>query len=337
MNRFKFFSRIYFALFLLVVIFIIGISGFMFIEAYSLNEAFYMTVITVSSVGFGVVRELSAEGRLFTSFLIIISFGTFAYAISVITTYVVSGEFRNYYKDYKVNKAVENIEGHIIVCGYGRNGRQATKSLKLHNESFVVIEKNPKITERMRNEKECLFVEGDATLDEVLDRAQITKAKALITALPNDADNLFVVLSARQMNPNLNIISRASETASYNKLKIAGANSIIMPDKVGGEHMASLVTNPDVKEFLDMISVGGKHDINLEEICYNELPKDKPFRTIRELSAAYQTGCMIVGFKTTGGDFVINPAADTELVPNSKLFVLGKANQIKQLNKIFNI
>ncbi|MBT3571339.1 MAG: potassium channel protein [Flavobacteriales bacterium] len=337
MKRFNFFSRIYFALLLLLLIFVIGISGFVYIEGYSLNEAFYMTVITVSSVGFGVVRELSAEGRIFTSFLIIISFGTFAYAISVITTYVVSGEFRNYYKDYRVNKSVENMSEHIIVCGYGRNGRQAAESLKLHNENFLVIEKNLKITERMRNEKSCLFIEGDATLDDVLGKAQISKAKALITALPNDADNLFVVLSARQMNPKLNIISRASETASYSKLKIAGANSIIMPDKVGGEHMASLVTNPDVMEFLDMISIGGKHDINLEEISYNELPKDKPFRTIRELSAAYQTGCMIVGFKTTGGEFVINPAADTELVPNSKLFVLGKADQIKQLNKIFNI
>ena len=337
MKRFTFLSRIYFSLFLLVVIFFIGISGFMYIEDYSLNEAFYMTVITVSSVGFGVVRELSAAGRIFTSFLIIISFGTFAYAISVITTYVVSGEFRNYYKDYRVNKAVENIEDHIIVCGYGRNGRQATKSLKLHNESFIVIEKNPKITERMRNEKVCLFVEGDATLDEILEKSKISKAKALITALPNDADNLFVVLSARQKNPKLNIISRASHNASYNKLKVAGANNIIMPDKVGGEHMASLVTNPDVMEFLDMISVAGDHDINLEEIAYNELPKDKSFKTIRELSAAYHTGCMIVGFKTTEGKFVINPSADTELVPNSKLFVLGKVEQIKELNKIFNI
>jgi len=309
----------------------------MYIETYSLNEAFYMTVITVSSVGFGVVRELSAEGRLFTSFLIIISFGTFAYAISVITTYVVSGEFRNYYKDYRVNKSVENISKHIIVCGYGRNGRQATKSLKLHNEKFVVIERKSEITERMRNEKECLFVEGDATLDEVLERAQISKAKALITALPNDADNLFVVLSSRQKNPNLNIISRASHSASYNKLKVAGANSVIMPDIVGGDHMASLVTNPDVMEFLDMISVGGDHDINLEEIAYDELPKDKPFRTIRELSATHQTGCMIVGFKTADGEFVINPSADTVLVPNSKLFVLGKAEQINELNKILNI
>ena len=142
MKRFNFFSRIYFALLLLLLIFVIGISGFVYIEGYSLNEAFYMTVITVSSVGFGVVRELSAEGRIFTSFLIIISFGTFAYAISVITTYVVSGEFRNYYKDYRVNKSVENMSEHIIVCGYGRNGRQAAESLKLHNENFLVIEKN---------------------------------------------------------------------------------------------------------------------------------------------------------------------------------------------------
>ena len=337
MKRLKLLSRIYFALFLLVVIFLVGISGFIFFEDYSLVEAFYMTVITVSTVGFSEVNALSDNGRLFTAFLIITSFGIFAYAISVITTYVLSGEFRNYYKDYKVNKSVENISGHIILCGYGRNGRQAAQSLKVHGEKFVVIEKDSTITERMRNEKECLFVEGDSTLDEVLEKARITQAKAVITTLPNDADNLFVVLSARQKNPELNIISRASHNTSYNKLKVAGANSVIMPDIVGGDHMASLVTNPDVMEFLDMISIGGSHDINLEEIAYNELPNDKRFKTIRELSAAYQTGCMIVGFKTNEGEFVINPSADTELVPNSKLFVLGKVEQIKELNKIFNI
>lgn len=337
MLRFKFLSRIYFALFLLIVIFFVGISGFVFFESYTISEAFYMTVITVSTVGFNEVHVLSDNGRLFTAFLIITSFGIFAYAISVITTYVLSGEFRNYYKDYRVNKSIENINNHVIVCGYGRNGRQSTESLKLHNQQFLVIEKDSKRTEKMRNEKTCLFVEGDATLDNVLDNAKIKNAKALITTLPNDADNLFVVFSARQKNPNLTIISRASESSSYNKLKIAGANNVIMPDKVGGEHMASLVITPDVVEFLDMISVGSSHHINLEEIAFNKLPKGENIRTIRELSATHQTGCMIVGFKTADGEFVINPSADTALVPNSKLFVLGKAEQINELNKILNI
>ncbi len=337
MKDFKFLSRIYFALALLLIIFLVGISGFIFFEDYSLAEAFYMTVITVSTVGFSEVHALSDGGRLFTAFLIITSFGIFAYAISVITTYVLSGEFRDFYKDYKVNKTVEKINGHTIICGYGRNGKQASKSLKLHNENFVVVEKDAKSTERMRKEKTCLFIEGDATIDQVLDQARIKNAKALITALPNDADNLFVVLSARQKNPDLLIISRASHNSSYNKLKIAGANNIIMPDKVGGEHMASLVVTPDVMEFLDVISVGGSHDINLEEIAFHKLPEGEQFKTLREMSAAHKTGCTIVGFKTAEGEYIINPSADTELIPNSKLFVLGKAEQIRELNKILNI
>ncbi len=337
MNRFKIFSKIYFAIILLISIFVFGILGFFIIEDYSLNEAFYMTVLTVSTVGFNEVRELSSQGRIFTAFLIITSFGTFAYAISAITTYVLSGDFKNYYKDYRVNKEIENIDNHVVVCGFGRNGRQATDSLKLHHQQFVVVEKNSERTDRMRNEKTCLFVEGDATLDNTLDKAKIGTAKALITTLPNDADNLFVVLSARQKNPNLTIISRASQNSSYNKLKVAGANNVIMPDKVGGEHMASLVITPDVVEFLDMISVGSSHHINLEEIAFNKLPKGDNINTIRELSATYKTGCMIVGFKTADGEFVINPSADTRLVPNSKLFVLGKAEQINELNKILNI
>ena len=337
MMRFKLVSRIFLAISLLVVIFLIGISGFIFFEDYSLADAFYMTVITVSTVGFSEVHTLSDNGRLFTAFFIIATFGIFAYTISVITTYVLSGEFRNYYKDYRVNKSIEKINNHIIVCGYGRNGKQATESLKLHNEEFLVVEKKTENINRLRQKHSCLFIEGDATFDDVLDRAQITKAKALITTLPNDADNLFVVLSARQKNPDLLIISRASQNSSYNKLKVAGANNVIMPDKVGGEHMASLVITPDVVEFLEMISVAGSHQINLEEISFNNLPKENGFKNLRELSANYKTGCTVVGFKTPEGEYVINPSADTILIPNSKLFVLGKVEQIAELNKILNI
>ncbi|HJM15982.1 MAG TPA: potassium channel protein [Flavobacteriales bacterium] len=331
------FSRIYFALFLLLLIFVVGVIGFVFFENYTVKEAFYMTVITVSTVGFNEVRELTDNGRMFTAFLIITSFGTFAYAISVITTYVISGDFRNYYKDYQVNKEVEKLKNHIIVCGYGRNGKQATKSLMVHKQNFLVIENGEKALEDIRSSKSCLFIEGDATDDKVLEKANVKDAKALITALPNDADNLFIVLSSRQTNPNLTIISRASKDSSYNKLKVAGADNVIMPDKVGGEHMASLVTTPDVVEFLDHISLEGEHNINLEEISYNELPNDKKNCKIKELSNFPDTGCNIIGFKTPDGKYVINPSADTELIPNSKLFVLGKPEQIEELNKLFNI
>lgn len=331
------FSKIYSALLFIVLLVAIGIVGYMYIENYSIFDAIYMTVITLSTVGFQEVRELSPLGRIFTTFLIITSFGTFAYAVSVLTTYIVSGDFNQYFKDYKVKKDVKQIQNHVVVCGYGRNGSQAVKKLSAHNQNFVVVDNDPNLIEELRKTKNILFVNGDATLDDTLEQAGISRAKALITCLSSDADNLYVVLSARQKNKDLTIISRASFDESYNKLKIAGANNVIMPDKIGGAHMASLVTTPDVVEFLDNIALEGDAEINLDEISFEELPVDLHNKTIRDINARYKTGCNIIGFKNSEGKYVINPNADTPLLPNSKLFVLGSTKQINHLYSILNI
>ena len=333
-RRIFIFSKIYYALFFILLICVIGVIGFMNIEGYSLMDAVYMTVITVSTVGFQEVVELSENGRLFTTFLIIASFGTFAYSVSVVTTYVVSGDFNKYFKDYKVKKEIKSVENHTIVCGYGRNGSQAVDKLATYNESFVVIDNNPQCIQKLRDSQQHLFVSGDATLDETLELAGISRAKALISTLSSDADNLYVVLSARQINDKLTIISRASYDESYKKLKIAGADNVIMPNKLGGAHMASLVTTPDVVEFLDNITLEGNGDINLEEISINSLLDDLSNKTVKDLNARFHTGCTIIGFKTLEGEYVINPGADTKLLPNSKLFVLGTNEQIKKLNNL---
>ena len=168
-------------------------------------------------------------------------------------------------------------------------------------------------------------------------QAGIKKASAVVTTLPKDADNLYVVLTVREMNVTAKVISRASQMASIKKLKIGGADNVIMPDSVGGAHMASLVVTPDVVEFLDHISVQGSAEINLEEISFSELPKDFQHRTIGELNARQLTGCNIIGFKTAEGEYVINPAPDTEVIPNSKLFVLGNPEQIHRLNTVLGV
>ena len=333
-RRFFIFSKIYYALFFILLICVVGVIGFMNIEGYSLMDAVYMTVITVSTVGFQEVVELSENGRLFTTFLIIASFGTFAYSVSVVTTYVVSGDFNKYFKDYKVKKEIKSIKNHTIVCGYRRNGSQAVDKLSAYNESFVVIDNNPQCIQKLRDSQQHLFVSGDATLDETLESAGISRAKALISTLSSDADNLYVVLSARQINNKLTIISRASYDESYKKLKIAGADNVIMPNKLGGAHMASLVTTPDVVEFLDNITLEGNADINLEEISINSLLDDFSNKTVKDLNARFHTGCTIIGFKTLEGKYVINPGADTKILPNSKLFVLGTNEQIKKLNNL---
>ena len=332
----SFFSRIYLAIFFLVFIFFVGILGFHWIEDYQFVDAFYMTVITVSTVGLSMGEPLSQEGRLFTSFLIIFSISLYAYAISILTSYFIDGELKLFLKKYKVEKQINKLSGHTIICGYGRNGKEAVRKLQAHKKNFVVIESNPLRVAKLK-ETGLLFVEGDATFDTVIQKANIKHAQALITTLPNDADNVFIVLSAREQNSDLTIISRASEQKSDSKLKKAGADNVIMPDKVGGSHMASLVITPDVVEFLDNISVEGTGDINLEEITVSDFPEHTSVKTLRDIEAHYKTGCTVIGFKTNNGDYIVNPSADTLLESNSKLFVLGNPEQISNLNELLSL
>ncbi|MEZ4938280.1 MAG: potassium channel protein [Crocinitomicaceae bacterium] len=336
--NYKIFAKIYYAFALLFLVILTGTIGFSLVEGWNLVDSFYMTIITVSTVGYGEVQELSEAGKIFTSFLIITSFGTFAFAVTSITSYLVGGEYKLYFKDYKVNKKIENLQGHTIICGYGRVGRQAAADMVYHKEKVVVIETNDDLVDQnMVEDSNFFFLRGDATVDENLEKAGIARAKALITALPKDSDNLFVVLSARTINPKLKIISRSSNMKNCSKLSSAGANNVIMPDTVGGSHMASLVTTPDVMEFLDLIKISGKNEINIEEITFRDLPPDFQFKTIAELDAKKITGCNIVGYRAPNGDYQINPSPELKMVPDSKLFVLGNATQIEHLNRLFGL
>ncbi|MCB0761330.1 MAG: potassium channel protein [Flavobacteriales bacterium] len=334
---FKAFSRIYFALVILGIILVGGSLGFMVIEKYSFFDAFYMTIITISTVGFQEVHQLSTEGRIFTSILIITSIGGFAYGISAITTYFVGGEYRNIIRKAKVEKDLSTIRDHVIVCGYGRVGLKASADLKYLEEQFIVVEKSDDKLKLLYEQPGMLVVEGDATVDRDLCKAGIERAKAIITTLPNDADNLYVVLTARELNSKVTIISRASKAESVKKLRIAGANNVIMPDSVGGAHMASLVVTPDVMDFLDHISVQGVGDINLEEVTFKDLPENFQFKTLGEMQIRNRIGVNIIGFKSENGEYVINPGPDTQILPNSKFFVLGNKHQIKLLNRLFGI
>ncbi|MCH2236220.1 MAG: potassium channel protein [Crocinitomicaceae bacterium] len=319
-----------------MLIILTGTIGFMIVEGWSFFDSFYMTIITVSTVGFNEVHELSDFGKFFTSVLIITSFGTFAYAISAITSYIVGGEYKQYFQEYKSLKTAEKMENHTIVCGFGRVGKQAAHDLNFYKKSHVVIERNTEITENQEF-SDVPFIKGDSTDDQTLIKANIKEATALITALPKDADNLFVVLSARELNPKLKIISRASSYSSMRKLRIAGADNVIMPDTVGGAHMASLVVTPDVMEFFDLIKVSGKAAVNLEEISFKDLPDDFKYTTIGELEEKSQSGCNVIGYRDENGEYTINPDPDMKIMPNAKLFVLGNPEQIKKFNTVIGI
>ena len=247
-NMFR--SKLQKALALLGAVIAVGVLGYMFLSGYSFVDALYMTAITISTVGFGEIEPLNDQEKLFTVFLIATSIISFGYVVSAFTEYIVSGQLFQQLKLKKVQKKIEQLEGHTIICGFGRNGNQAMLKLQSYKQQFLIIEKEEDAIQHA-DEKGILNVHGDATTDEILKRAGIERASNLITALPSDADNLFVVLTARQLNKNCKIISRATNESSYDKLKIAGADNVIMPDTVGGAHMASLIVNPDVMEFLD--------------------------------------------------------------------------------------
>jgi voltage-gated potassium channel len=329
-------SRIYIALILLLGLITIGILGFRFMAHYSWVDAIYMTIITITTVGFGEVHPLDDFSKIFTIFLILTSVVIVGYAISVITEYMLSRNNIEELKQKKMQKKIDSLSSHIIICGYGRNGKQAASKLLSYKRPFVIIERDKEIIDKFKSEL-FPFVYGNANEDEILLQAGIDRASTLISALPSDADNLFVVLSARQINASMRIISRASQEATYHKLKLAGANNVILPDKIGGDHMASLVVIPDVIEFIDNLTIGGESNINIEEIEVEILYNTSNVKTIRDLDLRRKTGCTVIGFKDIDGDYVVNPGADHELVPNSKVIILGRPEQIQKLNSMYHI
>ncbi len=306
-----------------------GTIGYIVIEQANVLDSLYMTIITMSTVGFKEIHEFSNAGKIFTIILIIMSISIYAYSITVITSFMLEGEISYFLLGYR-SKIRRKMENHVIICGYGRNGQQVAKELEAYNQPYIVIDQSHDTFMKNMTRK-SIFLEGDATRDEVLLKANIIKAKALISTLPVDADNLYVVLTARSLNPKLFIISRSSDDKTEAKLKFAGVNNIVMPEKVGGAHMASLVTKPDVIEFLEHLSIHGDEPTNLEEVVCSYI---QPNKTINDLEIRLKTGANIIGYKTPDGKFILNPDPDTMVIPGSKFFVLGTKEQVEKMKEL---
>ncbi|MAZ25691.1 MAG: potassium channel protein [Cytophagaceae bacterium] len=313
-----------------------GILGFKIFAGYSWTDSVYMTIITISTVGFGEVEPLNDAAKIFTIVLILTSVFALGYAISIVTEYVLSRSNYQLLKKKTMQRKIDKLKDHVIVVGYGRNGKQAVQKLRTYHRNFVIIELDEQLAEKFESD-EHLFITGDANEDDVLKQAGVERAATLISALPNDADNLFVVLSARQLNKDLKIISRASEETTYDKLKFAGANNVIMPDKIGGDHMASLVVTPDLVEFFDNLSVSTAGSVNVQEITYHDVCPDRQERTIRDIDLRNRTGCSIIGYKSAQGNYTINPEANQIIEVGSKLIVIGRPEQIEKLHREFSI
>ena len=331
------YSKIRTAVLAFLLIFIGGVMGFKTFYDYTWVDALYMTVITITTVGFGEVHPMSASEKIYTSVLIISSIFVVGYAIKVVSEYLLSQTNIGNLRPKKVQEKIDQLSGHVIVCGYGRNGMQAVQKLEAYNKSYVVVEQNEEIVGRL-HEQNRLAVSGNANDDEVLIKAGVERAASLISALPSDADNLFVVLSSRQINKALKIISRATEETSYKKLKLAGADNVILPDKIGGDPTASLVVVPDLVEFLDNLTVSGDQEsFYVEQVPFDKVCPDGRAQQIRELDLRKKTGCSIIGYKSPSGDYIVNPEADMVLDPGSKLILIGRPDQIENLKQHYRV
>lgn len=314
-------------LILLFLLMLFGTIGYHLIESYNFLDSLYMTVITISSVGFQEVKPLSEAGRLFTIFLILINIGLFTYFISLLSRYFFDIEFIKSYKLYKMEKKIQQLQDHVIICGFGRNGKESAQLLHENNIPFVVLEEKSDLDPNIEFEVPH-FLKMDCTHDDALENAGILNARALITTLPLDADNLFVVLSAKQLNPNINIISRASLDSSVKKLKIAGANNVIMPDKIGGAHMAKLVMQPDVVELLSIMSTKSNNHFRIEElVCKNAF-------LLGDLDLWNKTNCTILAIKNAMKHYDINPPANYELMAGESIIVMGSDEQLANAKSI---
>lgn len=286
-----------------------------------------MTVITLSSVGFGELHAFSDTGRWIISLLIIVNMGVLAYSVTTISSFLLEGELRKYLKDYRVFQKIQKLKNHVIVCGYGRHGKEITREFASTDVSFVVIERNEERLKELRDSN-VFYIEGDATNDDRLLEAGIERAKAIILTFEDDTDNLYTVLSARQLNAKLKIISRSNNPTSEAKLMRVGADQVVIPERLGGFYMASLVNKPNLVEFFTLISNMGDVPVLFEEIKCSDLKSKFIGKTIRELDFRSQTGINIIGLRFRDGHYEVNPKPNSVIEYGLKLVILGDKKQL---------
>ena len=322
--------RIRGALFALATITLAGVLGYMVFEGWSFTDALYMTVITLTTVGYREVHTLDTTGQLWTMALLITGVGTLFYVAVSSVELVVEGTIRGYFGRRRMEAAINKLSGHYVLCGYGRVGRQVAREFAHDGVPFVIVEQDPATVEECVEEGYLVLL-GEASDDDVLEEAGVRRARSLIAAVNSDADNVFVVLSARKLNPKLHIVARASSDESAAKLEIAGADRTISPYAVGGRRLASLATQPLVVDFLDIVTRGEEGiEFRLEEFM---VPEESSLagHTIGELRIGERTGAIILATRNHEGKFDTTPSATDRISAGDTLIVLGTREQITRL------
>ena len=328
--------RFFIALILLAVIIVGGTTGYVIIEKWSLLDSLYMTFLTITTVGFAEVHPLSASGRQFTIILLIFSVFTLGYSVTAFIGYLFEGQILNAVRERRMARILRRLRNHFILCGAGNVGREVALEFQRNGVKFVVVDREPSLSGLSKDES-ILFIEGNAEDDEILINAGIGSARGLVSALPRDESNLFVVFTARQLNPNLLIIAQASEEITERKLIKAGADRVVSPVQIAGQRMASLVLRPSVVSFLEVMVRGGELSMRLEEV---PIGSDSPLvgKNLREAGIGQETGAIVVGINSAEGRTRINPTSNTVLSniilgSGDVLIALGSEHQIALLRK----
>ena len=322
------YRRVLLGLLILLVVMTIGTVGYV-VLGFSLLDAVYQTVTTISTVGFREVEPLSTTGKVFTIGLILSGVGTALYTFTVALETLIDGHLRDLFGRRRMYRQIANMTDHVIVCGWGRVGQSIARYLANASQPLVVIDRDP---ERIP-EIPYPYVQGDVTEDDTMRAAGIERARTLVAALDTDAANLYATLSGRTLRPDLFIIARAHTDSSEPKLERAGANRVVNPQRIGGARMAALALQPHVAEFLDVVMHDGDLEFRLEEI---ELPEESPLvgRSLREAHIRDRTGALVLALRGDDGTFTTNPSPETEMAPGQILIAIGTAEQLCSLEEV---
>jgi voltage-gated potassium channel len=324
---------------LLLLILIIGTLGYVIIEHQNFLDAFYMVIITITTIGYGETFHLGIGGEIFTIFLIIAGVGTVGYTLVSAVEFMIENSLTGLMGRRKMRKDIESLVGHYILCGYGRVGQHIADDLEDANASFVVIEKDPVAADKAL-ERGLLVIRADATNDEALKQAGIDKAKGLVTALSGDAENLYITLTARELCPHLFIVSRVNAEESAFKLRRAGADRVISPHSIGGRRMAAMLLKPMVWDYLDLVTRGQYIEFNIENLEWRiddvEIQPGSYLdgKSIDEAKIYSVSGALVLAVKKRGQDFNTKPSKDTRLDAGDYIIAIGTVEQLAKLEEI---
>lgn len=320
------------SIFVLLMLVSVGTSGFMAIERWSFLDALYMTVITLGTVGFKEIHDLSDTGKIFTMLLIVVGVSVIGYIVGSLAQIMFEGQIQRIVGRKRVEKMIDALKDHYIICGFGRIGSLICKEFKANDLPFVIVEKSSETAEKL-DEEGYLHMRGDATLDESLLKAGIKRAKGLISVVTSDTENVYITLTARGLNPDLYILARSGEEGSDIKLKRAGANKVVSPYSIGGSRMAQSILRPNVVDFIE-IATGSEHmDLQMEEIA---IPDHSAFVGETLVSSGFrkEIGVIIVGIKKSHGKMVFNPHSQSKIEGGDTLIVLGEPQSIAKLEDL---